>query len=157
MSYSQLRKQVQQAAPQEPEGPQMCMATGCPCLATLQIEGGRWCCTSHAFAVSDLWPRITEGLRGHDWLLAFTRDVQSMDRKHEDWRGFAEKFWDGQDDYCKPHPKEPMVAYFNRMKGELDYRLGLCKRPAPRIPEELGAIFSDMAGSSWKRAIGGLG
>lgn len=135
MSFGNIRQRTHAAAaaPQEPEGPQMCVVNGCPCIAT--VNTGPWTCSTHGFAGSEEWPRITEGLRNHDWLLAFTRDIQAMDRKHEDWRGFAKQFWAGQDDYCMPDPKEGCIPYFNRMKGELDHRLGLCKRPAPRLPQ----------------------
>jgi hypothetical protein len=152
-AFRELAKQRKQHEPEQ-TGPQMCQANHCPCIATVQIEGGRWCCSSHAFAVSDKWPAITEGLRNHDWLLGFIADIQRMDRKTEDWRAFAEQFWDGQDDYCKPVAGEMVngkrtkcehvIPYFNRMKRELDYRLGLCKRPAPRITEDIGNLFMDL-------------
>lgn len=139
MSLSNIRRRVHEAAQPavpEPQGPGRCVANGCPCIGSVLVEGGRWCCTSHGFAASDNWPRITEGLNEHRWLLEFTAEVQKMHRRHEDWRAFAIQFWEGQDDYCKPDPREGVIPYFNRMKGELDYRLGLCKRPAPRLPQE---------------------
>jgi hypothetical protein len=138
VSYSNLRKQTQAAAamPDGPTGPAKCAANGCPCVASVQAEGGRWCCTSHAFALSDLWPQITEGMRDHEWLVQFIGEVQKMDRTNKNWRSFASQFWAGQDEFCIPHPKENAIPYFNRMKGELDCRLGLCKRPAVRLPQE---------------------
>lgn len=135
MSYSSIRKRTQEVVPQEPDGPAKCGAIGCKVIASVNT-GGKWCCTSHAFSESERWPAITDGLREHDWLVNFTAEIQSMDRQCKDWRGFAVQFWDGQDDYCKPDPREEAIPYFNRMKGELDYRLGLMKRPAPRIPQQ---------------------
>ena len=154
MSYATVKAKTRELATTQSdahEGPQKCQAIGCPCIASVQVEGGRWCCTSHAFSLPDLWPRITEGLRDHDWLLAFTRDVQKMDRRAEDWRGFASQFWAGQDDYCMPHAQENAIPYFNRMKGELDYRLGLCKRPAPRIPQQAMHGRKGNAADSFRR------
>ena len=163
MSYASLRERTKAAAamPEADQGPQMCMANNCPCRASLSIEGGKWLCTSHAFAPADKWPQISEGLRSHDWLIAFLCDIQRMDQANQDWRSFAEQFWDGQDDYCKPVAgemkdgrrirAEHAIPYFNRMKGELDYRLGLVKRPVPRIPEDIGNLFHEMAQPARKR------
>jgi hypothetical protein len=161
MSLSSIRKRTHEAAPQEPEGPQRCEALGCPCLASVQIEGGRWLCSTHGFAVPEVWPRVTEKLREHEWLIQFTTDIQKMDRRNEEWREFAERFWDGQDDFCKPVAGEMVngrrtrcefaIPYFNRMKRELDYRVGLCQRPQPRIPEDIGNLFIDLAKKERRR------
>jgi hypothetical protein len=156
MSYGSIRKRVHEVAQPEEQGPERCAASDCPCRATVQIGGARWCCSTHAYAPPERWPAITEGLRSHDWLIAFTSDILRMNRTNEAWRAYALRFWDGQDDYCKPDPREEAVPYFNRMKAELDYRLGLCKRPAPRIPEEIGRAFHEAAMPAWKKALAGM-
>jgi hypothetical protein len=96
-------------------------------------------CAAHAFAPSDKWPRVTEKLHEHSWLIAFMDDIQRIDTlrdsKAPNWREYATSFWTGQDDYCLPHEKEEAAMYLLRMRAELQYRCGLGRRPVVRIPE----------------------
>lgn len=135
-----FRQLASQRPPSEPERQSTnCHANHCPCRGTVSFDGGRFCCGAHAFAKQDDWPRITEKLHELKWLVAFTDDIQRIDQNPgkdtPDWREYATNFWSGQDDYCIPDPKEDCLPYQNRMRGELLYRLGQTKRPAPRIPE----------------------
>lgn len=132
MSFVKARERISAAPVQVQQGPEKCAANGCPCVATVQVEGGRWSCSHHAFAMPDLWPRITESLNQNAWLLEFMRDVQAMARRNENWREFATKFWDGVDDQCMPANTESDTAYFYRMKGEVDWRCGQRRRPIKR-------------------------
>lgn len=138
MSYSQLRKQTHAAAQPVDSSPTGgCYASNCPCRGTISL-GGHFLCGAHAFADALQWPRITESLRTHDWLIGLHDDLQKMDRQHQDWRGYAVQFWANQDDgeVLQPHPKEGVVPYLNRMRGELLHRCGLSTRPALRLPAE---------------------
>lgn len=113
-----------------------CEAYGCPCRATISVEGGRWTCVNHAFMVQDDWQNVTRKLNENKWLVDFIGDMQRMAAKHEDWRGFASMFWAGTDEHCMPDPKEADVPYQNRMRGELMWRAGaIAKRPAVRLPK----------------------
>lgn len=117
-----------------------CYANGCPCRASMSLEGGKWMCGAHAFAAADAWPAITEKLCVNSWLVGFMNDLHRIDQTTgkdvPSWREYATKFWTGQDDYCIPHAKEDCLPYQNRMRGELLYRCGLAKRPAPRLAQE---------------------
>lgn len=144
MSYSSIRKQTHAAA-NPPEFSNRCHASGCPCRGTISMEGGHFLCSAHAFIPADQWPRVTQKLREHEWLIAFIGDMQRMDRHCEDWRGFAVQFWHNQDDYCKPDSRENAIPYQNRMRAELLYRCGLVKRPAVRLPQPLIKRFGNAA------------
>lgn len=135
MSYANVRQKITEQAKPEPQVNLGCYATGCPCRATMSVEGGRWCCLAHATQHSDRWPAITQKLREHVWLIEFIDEIKTMHRRLEDWRGFAVQFWDGEDKACKPDPKEEFAPYENRMRGELLHRCGLMKRPALRLPK----------------------
>lgn len=114
-----------------------CPAYGCGLRATVRVEGGSWCCVSHAFSEREDWQEITRKLHSNDWLTAFIDDMQKMARRNEDWRGFARKFWDGAD-FCKPADGEGDVPYQNRMRCELAFRVGLVsRRPEPRIAQQV--------------------
>jgi hypothetical protein len=148
MSYGNIKRKTQEAA--EPVSTLRCYANNCPCIGSISVDGGRWCCPAHAFAISDEWPRITSKLREHDWLAAFISDVQRMDRLNEDWRGFASQFWASQDPPCVPHAQENAIPYANRMRGELMWRCGLSKRPQVRLPQPVkvrgnaaGKVFAE--------------
>lgn len=135
-----FRELAKQRPPSEPtHNPTGCWASNCPCRGSISLEGGHFVCSAHSAVPSDKWPRLTEKLREHDWLIAFTDDIARMDRAPEkdapSWREFAMKFWEGQDDYCQPNPKEGALPYQLRMRSELLYRCGLSKRPAPRLPQ----------------------
>lgn len=137
MSYGNIRQRTHEAAtpPADEAG---CSASGCPCRGSVSLDnGGRFLCSAHAFSFPDQWPRITEKLREHDWLIAFTDDIAKLNREHRDWRGFAVQFWSTEDAYCNPHERESAQAYGLRMRGELLYRCGLGKRPAPRLPQQI--------------------
>lgn len=135
MSYGDLKKRTAQV--HEPEFQAGCHAHGCPCRGTLSVEGGKWVCAAHAFIPADRWQDATRKLREHDWLIAFTDDVQRMDQTHQDWRAYATQFWVNQDEFCIPDAKENAGPYGFRMRGELLFRCGLGKRPSPRIPKEI--------------------
>jgi hypothetical protein len=141
MTLTNLRRRVHEAAqPVEPEGRQSCAATDCPCIATVQVEGGRWCCSQHAFAMPDEWRRLTQALIDHEWLIAFIDATVLRIRRHQDWRGAAVAFWAGVDDACCPvaagedgyrHPEEG-AAYVLRMRRELAARVEGTRRPVRR-------------------------
>jgi hypothetical protein len=141
MTLTNLRRRVHEAAqPAEPAGPQCCAAHGCPCIASVQVEGGRWCCSTHAFAMPDEWRRLTQALIDHEWLLAFIADTTRKVRRHQDWRAAAIAFWSGVDDSCCPvlagedgyaYPEEG-AAYLLRMQRELAARVDGTRRPVRR-------------------------
>lgn len=138
MSYGSMRKQLASSAqPAAPAFSNRCHAEGCPCRGTISVEGGKFCCAAHAFVPADRWPGVSEKLRDHDWLIGFIDDIKKMRGKCENWRTFAQMFWDGQDEFCLPHDRENFEPYENRMRGELLYRCGLSKRPAVRLPQEV--------------------
>ena len=136
-AFRELAKQRPQQEPEKNTG--KCHADHCPCMGSVSFDGGRFCCSAHAFSVSDKWPAITEKLHEFRWLIAFTDDIQRMDQSQGKgapiWRDYAAKFWGGVDEHCMPHPKEDCLPYQIRMRKELLYRLGQIKRPEPRIPE----------------------
>lgn len=136
--YGSIKQRTSEAA-KPPEDPTKCYAQHCPCKASMSLEGGRFVCTAHAFAPSDQWPAITEKLNEFRWLIAFIDDIRLMDQTRlknmPTWREFATHFWTGQDSYCIPHAEEEALPYQNRMRGELLYRCGQMKRPAPRLPQ----------------------
>lgn len=135
MSYADIRKRAQEAA--QPAAPRFnCVASNCPCRGTISFDGGRWVCSAHAFSIPDQWPRITEKLNDHRWLIEFIDQIQAMNRAMEDWRAFSEQFWANQDEVCVPDEREEAVPYQNRMRGELLYRCGLSKRPGVRLPKQ---------------------
>lgn len=135
--FRELAKQRQAEEPAEDTT--RCHAEHCPCRATVNLSGGRWTCGAHAFAKVETWPLITERLREHAWLIGFIDDVQRIEQERNskalDWRAYATKFWTGIDEHCLPDPKEDCIPYQNRMRGELLYRIGQTKRPAPRLPQ----------------------
>jgi hypothetical protein len=134
---SGFRKFVNKAeGDQAPENdPTRCSAYGCKVRASVSQSGSGWACFAHAFAHADQWQSVTRGLNDHEWLLGLVNDVRKMAAENKDWRGYALKFWDGSDNYCKPQPFENDVPYQNRMLLELLHRIGQNpKRPAPRNP-----------------------
>jgi hypothetical protein len=133
--YGAIRKQMHEPAKAEAVDVSRCYANGCPCRASMSVEGGRWVCVAHAFAVPDRWPALTEKLREFSWLLEFIDELKVMERRLEDWRGFAMQFWANSDTVCQPDPKENFTPYENRMRGELLYRVGQMKRPTVRLPK----------------------
>jgi hypothetical protein len=107
-----------------------CPAYGCRLRATVSVGGQGFCCPVHAFAAPDEWPTLTRRLNDHEWLTTFIDDLQLMDQKSQDWRGFAMRFWEKADLTCQPQPSERAVPYQNRMRGELLHRVGqLSKKP----------------------------
>lgn len=137
MSYANVRrKMIEQHAP-EPENVGRCHALGCPGRGSVSVEGGKFCCAAHAFVVSDRWPAVTHALCDSKWLIEFIDEIKSMDRRLEDWRGFAMQFWANQDEECAPHPKENFPPYESRMRAELLHRCGLQKRPNVRLPKPI--------------------
>lgn len=137
MSYGQIKRRTE--AVHQPEATNACEASNCPCRGTVSMGGDKFFCSAHAFADAALWPRVTEKLRDHDWLVGFHDDIQRMDRASQNWRGFAEQFWANQEDgeILAPHKQENAQPYMNRMRGELLYRAGLCKRASLRLPQPL--------------------
>ena len=135
MSITKSTYQRAKSADKEPTRDERnCAAYGCPCRATISLTGA-WMCISHAFAEPEDWQTITGKLKDLSWLLAFITDMQVMERKHEDWRGFAQQFWKGIDDHCIPGPNESATVYQNRMRQELTHRIGQsAKRPQVRQP-----------------------
>lgn len=141
MSYATIKRRTEQAAAPA-ENVSGCHASNCPRRGTISLGGDKFFCDAHAFSEADRWPRITESLRDHDWLIAFHDDLQRMVRAcdpKQEWRSYAVQFWHDQEDgeLLKPDPKEEAVPYMNRMRGELTYRCGLNKRPAIRLPQEI--------------------
>lgn len=134
--YGALRQRTQEAGT-PPVDETRCAASGCPCRASVNLEG-RWACSAHGFAAFEDWPRITERLREFGWLLAFTDDVAKHARMPRSyWREFASEFWADQDLHCVPDAKESAEAYGYRMRGEMLWRCGLtAKRPKVRLPKE---------------------
>jgi hypothetical protein len=117
-----------------------CKAYGCKLRATVSTDGHGFCCGVHAFAVSDQWPDITRRLSENDWLVGLIDEVQRMDQRCQDWRGFANQFWENSDTACQPHPLENAIPYQNRMRGELLHRVGqLARRPQVRLPKNVQA------------------
>ena len=158
MSFARSKKPA--PAPQD-DGPEVtrCHAIGCPCRGTISLEGGRWHCNTHAFALPSDWPRLTEGLRENDWLLQFI-DMLLVDPKKppEDWRGIAVEFW-AADPYGAPRDFETRRGYEYRMREELRWRLdGLKdgKRPEPRDKrsdrQKAAGNVVEMAGVGMRRA-----
>lgn len=141
-AFRELAKQRQQ--PEMPQrNPALCYADHCPCMGSVSLEGGHFTCTAHACVPADQWPRVTESLHTHRWLIALIDDLADVERRREKdgpgWREYATKFWTGTDDHCLPDAKEEMLPYQNRMRGELLWRCKLGKRPAPRLPQVLKA------------------
>jgi len=136
MSYGSLRQRTQEAA-QPAAADTGCYASHCPCLGSASVEGGKFMCAAHLNTQADAWPRITEKLHEHDWLIAFIGDMRRMERKYEDWRGFAAQFWTGQDERCQPDPAESFGAYEYRMRAELMYRAGVARMPSVRRPKPI--------------------
>lgn len=141
MSLSNFRKRGQE--PAQPERDERrCIADGCPCRASVSVEGGRWVCSAHAYVASDRWPTISEKLRDNDWLIGFIDEVAKLDRNPPrdsaaGWRAFATQFWSESDAFCVPHAQEEASPYLNRMRGELLWRCGAQpKRPQVRLPQE---------------------
>jgi len=136
-AFRDLAKRREQTLPPPPSD--RCHADNCPCVGSMSLEGGKFCCAAHAFSPSDRWPAITGKLRDNQWLIAFTDDIARIERERNakvpDWRAYAAQFWTGIDDYCLPDAQEEFLPYQNRMRGELLYRCGLMKRPAPRLPK----------------------
>ncbi len=130
MSFARSKKAA--PAPQD-DGPQItrCAATGCPCRATISLEGGRWHCATHAFAMPSDWPLLTERLRDNNWLLTFI-DMLLVDpnKKPEDWFGIATAFW-AADPFGAPREFETRRGYEYRMREELRWRLAGEKGPRP--------------------------
>lgn len=136
MSYGSLRQRTQEAAQPAPPPDLGCYATGCPCRGTVSVEGGKFMCSAHAHINAEEWPRVTEKLRDHDWLIGLLGDMRTMDRRFEDWRGFAMQFWSGEDARCQPDPGEDCFAYQNRMRKELLFRCGVAAKPQIRLPQK---------------------
>lgn len=140
MSYGNIKQRTSEAA-QPPVDERKCRANGCPCLGSLSFDGGKFTCAAHAFCKSEDWPRVTEKLNEHNWLIAFIDDFRGIEAagnsKMPGWREYATQFWTGIDEFCIPHPKENILPYENRMRGELLYRCGITKRPAPRLPQPI--------------------
>lgn len=137
MSYGSLRQRTQEAAAAPAVDDRRCYAAGCPCTGSMSVEGGKWVCAIHSSVAMDAWPRLTEKVREHDWLVAFVDDIAKMNRAGDDWRGFAAQFWSKQDEYCMPHAKETAASYGLRMRAEVLYRCGLSRRPAVRLPQPI--------------------
>lgn len=134
-AFRQLARQREEVA--QPQNTSRCQANHCPCMGSISLGSDKFYCSAHAFSESEKWPRITEKLHEHDWLIAFHDDIKKMDRKLEDWRAFAMQFWGNQEDaeLLQPHPQEEATPYMNRMRGELGYRCNLNKRPSVRLPQ----------------------
>lgn len=116
-----------------------CEAYDCPCRASVNLGSG-WVCSAHSGVPVDRWAELTRGLQNNKWLIDFIDEMRKMDSTHQDWRGFAEKFWNGADDFCKPHDQEEAVPYQNRMRFELIFRAGgTPKRPPPHLPKPVQA------------------
>lgn len=133
MSFARSKKTAPAPRDEEPEITR-CIATGCPCRATISLDGGRWYCGHHAFALPSDWPLLTERLRENEWLLRFI-DMLLVDptKRPEDWRGIAIRFWSA-DPHGAPRDFEERRSYEYRMREELRWRLGgeQGKRPEPK-------------------------
>lgn len=113
-----------------------CPANGCKLRATVRLEGGAFCCSAHAWLEPEDWSRATSRLGENDWLSGFIDEMQRMDQRSTDWRGFAMQFWENSDKFCQPDKQENAIPYQNRMRGELLYRCGLIpNRPQVRLPQ----------------------
>jgi hypothetical protein len=132
----------------EEKDPAQCEAHGCPCRASVSVEGGRFTCHAHSAVPVDRWQSVTHALRENSWLAEFIDEVRTMESRHQNWRAFAMQFWANADLECQPQPGEGSVSYQNRMRGELMFRAGaLSKRPQPRLiqPVKPGGVFSKAA------------
>ena len=130
------RDEQQDVAPEK--DPTKCGAYGCKCRATINNAGSGWLCFAHAFAPTDRWQAITQGLRDHDWLLMLIQDVRKMDAANQDWRGFSTQFWADSDPFCAPQRFENAQPYADRMLMEVLHRIGERKnRPEPRKPAQV--------------------
>lgn len=150
MSYGSVRKRLAEQREQAPEfDPRRCVAHGCPCRASCSRDGVSFTCSAHDSAKADEWPRVTEALIEHKWLIELIDEIKSMGDKRADWRGFATQFW-SEDEVCRPHARESVEAYVLRMRSELLHRCGLMKRPAVRLPREVkpGGIGRRLFGAS---------
>lgn len=135
MSFARSKKSA--PAPQD-DGPEVtrCHAIGCPCRGSVRVEGGRWTCGTHAFSAPDDWPRLTEGLLEHRWLLDFIDGLLTKPPSREpepDWRGLAVAFWSA-DPFGAPRGFETRRGYEYRMREELRWRLAGQRgtRPEPK-------------------------
>lgn len=116
-----------------------CRALGCPCAGSIDIgRTSRFYCSWHAWAVPSDWPRITEQLLDHKWLIDFIGELtQSHDRgQRGDWQAKADEFF-RTDPHCIPSSDERTRwnLYCWRLREELAWRIGVRKeRPDPRPP-----------------------
>jgi hypothetical protein len=140
MSYGNIKQRTHDAAQPPQRSPLLCYADNCPCNGSTSSDGSRFLCSAHSCVPSEDWREVTEKLRNHGWLIAFTDDLLKVEKARKKngpgWREYATEFWTGTDPACLPHERENMLPYQNRMRGELLYRCGLSKRPAVRLPQE---------------------
>lgn len=126
-----------------------CPAYGCKLRASVLTEGHGFCCSVHAFAQMDEWQDLTRRLSENEWLSSFIDEMQKMDQKCLNWRGFAMQFWENSDKSCQPDPIENAIPYQNRMRGELLHRVGqLSKKPHVRLARHVrpsGAFANQVA------------
>lgn len=139
-----FKKQYKQAESQEKD-PNKCEAYGCNVRASVKPDGHGWCCFAHAMATTEQWQQITRDMNDHAWLTTFITDIGKMDKKFEDWRGFATQFWTGIDDACLPASFESAGVYQYRMTLECLHRVGqYAKKPQarpPKVPRKPNVAF----------------
>lgn len=116
-----------------------CKAENCPCRGTMDLTtSGRSYCQWHAWALPNDWPRITQELEEHRWLIDFITEVEicSTRGRRGDWQAKARDFF-RTDPHCQPSKVE--IDRYNfygwRLREELAWRIGVRKdRPSPRLP-----------------------
>lgn len=119
----------------EQRDPAACRAHGCPCRGTIDVGStGRFVCSWHAWADGNTWPRLTEQLHAHRWLLDHVGELMRLDRAGEPWLVVADSFWRNEPD-MQPQPRErrAFALYVARLRAELAYRIGVrSTRPEAR-------------------------
>jgi hypothetical protein len=84
----ELGAAAQEAQDQSTRPVGACRAEGCPCRGTVDIgSAGRFYCTWHSWAPPADWPRVTEELQRHRWLIDFMGELLTLrDRGRKgDW------------------------------------------------------------------------
>lgn len=115
-----------------------CPANGCPCRASVSIGGAPSACSFHAHAESRKWPQISAGLRDHDWLIGFIRDLRP-ETMYREWRDYATKFWQDAEPAMVPTADESREMYLYRLHLSLGFRVhARDKAPGPLIPAGKG-------------------
>ena len=141
---------------QEPEDDGRCGANGCPCRGTINLNSAQWLCSAHATTQPHKWPMVTEGLREHDWLIAFIGDVMRMQRECGPWAEYATQFWSQAEPSMCPTDDEVShgPAYALRMHQELMVRCNASSRRMP--PWSIAQTRADAEAAGYRYVRGNV-